>query len=124
MQVGVREVRPLGFHIDMFRYIARPLVAPAPLSRRAQLDQHRQMFDTAGKNPAFTVKMRIVTPLTFFGDFRGSFVLNMRLHDQRRRNTCRDGPDASGPRQGSNFQPGFRRGCRRREVGCEFHGFE
>lgn len=114
----------LRLHIDMFRYIARSLVAPTPLSRRAQLDQHRQMFDTAGKSPALTVNMRIVTPLLFPGNLGGRFVTHMRLYDQRRRNTRPNRPDAPGSRQGIHFRSGFRRASRRWEAGYVFHGFK
>ncbi len=122
--------QPLGFHIDMFRYIARPLVTPAPIYFRAQLDQHRQMFEAAAIKPALPENMRVVPllllpgGLLFPGDLGRCYMPRMRLHYQRRQGTLLNRFGALNPCQGFHFRAGFRRGYRRSKAGHILHGFK
>lgn len=60
----------LDFHVDIFRYIARPLVTPAPIYFRAQLDQHRQTFEAAaGYAPEQVWRVEPLPGLSLPGQF-------------------------------------------------------
>lgn len=122
--------QPLDFHVDMFRYIARPLITPAPIYFRAQLNQHRQTFEAAAIKPALPVNMLIV-PLLFLpggllfpGDLGRCYMPRMRLHYQRRQGTRLNRFGALNPCQGFHFQSGFCAGCWRRKAGHVFHDFK
>lgn len=118
----------LDFHIDMFRYIARPLVTPAPIYFRAQLDQHRQMFEAAAIKPALPVNMRIM-PLLFLpggllfpGDLGRCYMPRMRLHGWGWSGARLDRPGRFDAGQCLHSQFGSRTGHRRGKTGYIFHG--
>jgi len=114
----------LDFHINMFRYIVRSLITLAPIYFRAQLDQHRQMFEAAAIKPAFPVNMRIMPSLLISGGLGRSFMPRVRLHHQRRQGARLNRFGTSNPCQGFHFRTGFRRGFWREKAGHILHGFK
>jgi len=52
----------------MFRQIITPLIMPAPVVARAQLDQYGQMLGTATVGTPFPVNLNIVTSLFLHGN--------------------------------------------------------
>ena len=112
-----------NFLIDMLRQISPSLFLPTAIYSRAQFDQDRQVFDTTAVRPAFSVNLRIVTPLLLPGMVSGCFGSRVSLHHQRRQGTRLNRLGRFDSSQRFQFQTLFRYRYRWRKTGHKSHCF-